>query len=120
MLDKIPLISVPVIWGGMIYLGGFLYHVFCHSSQSNDLHVRCSGLLCYIFCLSKCERVYMRAVFTQSLGLIYAIGGTVCVLVYDRAGLLMMTRWAIGLLFVGGMIWGIVDIVKGISWRFKK
>jgi hypothetical protein len=62
----------------------------------------------------------MRAAFTQSLGLIWAIGGTASVLVYGRAGLLVLMRWVVGLLFVGGTIWGIADIVKGIIWRFRK
>lgn len=62
----------------------------------------------------------MRAVFTQLLGLIWAIGGTASVLVYGRAGLLVMMRWIVVSFLVGAIIWFIVDIVEGVIWRIKK
>lgn len=113
MLDKIPEVSVALILGMMLYLAGILPQVYRHSSQSDDFHVKGNVVLQYVFCLSKCNRIYVRGAFVQIIGLAYGIGGTICVLT-DYMDLADLTGWMGGVLVIGGVIWATVDIIRGI------
>ena len=120
MSDKITGIGNAVILGGMTYLAGLSLQFSFNSSQSDAIYTKCTGVFCYIFCLSQWERIYVRAAFAQLVGLIYAIGGIPCMLVYDRIGLVAWTRWVFGLLFGGITLGGIIYIVRKMLWRMRR
>jgi len=120
MSDKITGIGNAVILGGMTYLAGLSLQFSFNSSQSDAIYKKCTGMFCYIFCLSQWERIYVRAAFIQLLGLIYAIGGIPCGLVWGDVGLVAWHRWVFGLFFAGTILLGIIDIVRKMLWRMRR